>query len=302
MCSVRREDLYDSASDHGSSPEPETAETAELRAKLNARLSSLLSLDLPPLSQPSPLKSEPTPTTSTNNEPPASPPSDSDLEPQPAGSAEPEPEEAEPEFAFRLFSTSTPSQKVVLLPDNDADPFSATGKPYTGPAITPRALSHHIRGELSELEQSQFAFAAVSGAEVLKRAREERAWGLEVPWRVTSIKLLVSHGRLEGAGTGTGGDGKLAEDGSKKKKTRPGKKRRIVLRKRDKAKKEKEAVVEKAKMSKEEHLKEKKKRLNREKKLKRRAKEKEKKLAAKGEVGAGGEGEGQGSEGGFDEE
>lgn len=159
----------------------------------------------------------------------------------------------------------------MLAPEEDEAPFS-------GPALSQRPISYYIRGELSLHETEQFQRAAVTGQDVLAWAGQ-RAWGLEMPWRVTKITVTVK--------------GKESADGQQQsvtgtKKKRPGKKSRIVLRKRDKAKKEAAAALEKQKMSKEEHLKEKKKRLNREKKLKRRQKEKEKKLAQKG--AAGGEG------------
>jgi hypothetical protein len=168
--------------------------------------------------------------------------------------------------------------------------------PFSGPALSQRALSHYIRGELAPHEREQFQRAAVTAQDVVSWAGQ-RAWGLEVPWRVTQIRVVVK-------GTGQQQQQQqqgVAVAGAEKKKTkRLGKKSRIVLRKRDKARKEAEDALEKLKSSKEEHLKEKKKRLNREKKLKRRLKEKEKKLAAKGE--AGGEGgeddsESEGSDG-----
>jgi hypothetical protein len=168
--------------------------------------------------------------------------------------------------------------------------------PFSGPALSQRALSHYIRGELAPHEREQFQRAAVTAQDVVSWAGQ-RAWGLEVPWRVTQIRVVVK-------GTGQQQQQQqqgVAVAGAEKKKTkRLGKKSRIVLRKRDKARKEAEDALEKLKSSKEEHLKEKKKRLNREKKLKRRLKEKEKKLAAKGEAGGEGgevESESEGSDG-----
>ncbi|KAK3308820.1 uncharacterized protein B0T15DRAFT_390257 [Chaetomium strumarium] len=254
---VRREELYDSSSDRHSSPERKDEEDAKLRAELNARLSNLLSLDLgaSAAAAPVPVESE----TSTNELHPAN--------------SEGQESEAEAEFEFRLFS-SAPPQKVALAPD-------AGSAKYDGPAVSQRPLSHYIRGELSPHEREQLRYAAVTGQDVLAWARQ-RAWGLEVPWRVTKITVAV---------TGKGArvdEQKRTEDAAsagEKKKKRPGKKRRIVLRKREKAEKAKKEALERQKMSKEEHLREKKKRLNHQKKLRRRQKEKEKKLAAKAVTG-----------------
>ncbi len=56
-------------------------------------------------------------------------------------------------------------------------------------------------------------------------------------------------------------------------KNAPGQEHRILLRVREKAKREREEIAKKLALDKEQHLQEKKKRLNREKKLKRRQKE-----------------------------
>ncbi|KAK4237824.1 hypothetical protein C8A03DRAFT_34196 [Achaetomium macrosporum] len=255
---VRREELYDSSSDRHSSPEREDEEDVKLRAELNARLSSLLSLDLGCPAAAAPIPAGPGTTT---NEPHTA-------------DGEGQEEKAEAEFEFRLFS-SAPPQKVVLAPD-------AGEAKYDGPAVSQRPILHYIRGELSPHEREQFRYAAVTGQDVLAWARQ-RAWGLEVPWRVTKITVTVN-----GKGPGVDEQKRSADSasaGEKKKKKRPGKKRRIVLRKREKAEKAKKEALERQKMSKEEHLREKKKRLNHQKKLRRRQKEKEKKLAAKAAAG-----------------
>ncbi|AEO62659.1 8219fa1a-9cb8-4db2-8826-d286493f0173 [Thermothielavioides terrestris] len=285
---VRRDELYESSSDRHSSPERDDAEDAELRAKLNARLSGLLSVDLGP---PGPA---PATTNIGSQSPDGANQAGVDSEPKAA---------AKPEFEFRLFSTSAPSQKVVLVPDDEE--FK-----YDGPAISQRPLSHYIRGELTPREREQFRFAAVTAHDVRAWA-QQRAWGLEVPWRVTKLTVTAVGGKGAtgpAAAAPAAADGLLRQqsiEGSQgmektktKKKTRPGKKSRIVLRKRKKAKEEAAAALEKQRMSKEEHLREKKKRLNREKKLKRRRKEKEKKLAAKGAAGEGDGARGSGSEAG----
>ncbi|KAK4162772.1 hypothetical protein QBC43DRAFT_173599, partial [Cladorrhinum sp. PSN259] len=265
---VRREDLYDSVSDRedAAGPEHEEAavEDAELRAKLNARLSSLLSanLKIPPTGGDGDVSM-----------------ADAGAEARQAttnGGDDERQEAEEAEFDFRLFSTSAPSQKVVLAAKEEE---AATGGDVP---FARRPISHYIRGELSAEEKEQFQLSAVSAQDVFAAA-SQRAWGFEVPWRVTKITVFAKKPGQPVVGTAVS-----AED-KKKKKTRPGKKTRIVLRIREKAKKEemeKKKAEQKKKqnqaISKEEHLKEKKKRLNREKKLKRRQKEKEKKAASGG--------------------
>jgi hypothetical protein len=283
---VRREDLYDSASDRHSSPDPENAEAdADLRAKLNARLSSLLSIIPPPPTAPSaPAAAPAAPAanpelTITDDDTLPDADADADTHPSPNAEADTKGEE-EAEFTFRLFATSAPSQKVVLASDE-----ATTTEPFT---ISERPLSYYLRGELTPHQQAQFQYAAVTGRDVLAGARG-RAWGQEVPWRVVSVTVMGRKGRVVVGGEGYG-EGLVNGEGGeekKKRKTKPGKKRRVVLRTREKVRRETAAVVEKEVMSKEEHLREKKARLNRERKLKRRLKDLENKAAGKGE----GEGE-----------
>jgi len=248
---VRRQDLYDSASERDSSLDGEEGgdrgEQVEvegrLRAELNARLAGLLSIQ---------------PVLGEFGD------GVDDADGNSGGRQDP----VVDEFEFRLFSTSGPGQKVVLAEEDD------------GPAIRSRPISFYLKGKLSPEERERFQLAAVSADDVLADARR-RAWGLEVPWRVTRIVLPPGRNNPKIRDGG-------ALEGSKGRK-RPGKKRRIAIRIKEKAKKEATAAVEQQKLTKEEHLREKKKRLNREKKLKRRQKEREKKLAA-----TGGQNDGQG--------
>jgi hypothetical protein len=266
--SVRREELYDSSSERNSSPDPEEeAIAAELRAKLNAQLSNLISLDLSmPLSAP-------------HNEADIN-----NTESHDRG-------EAAPAFEFRLFSssaanTAAPPPKVVLLPDDEVE------QPYTGPAISQRPPSYYLRGELPPQEREKLLLSSVT-AEQVRAWASQRAWGLELPWRVTRITVgrkeaAAVMGAAAAAGILVPAPKGQEEDGDtekRKKKTRPGKKTRIARRKREKARKAAQEALERQRLSKEEHLREKKKRLNREKKLKRRQKEREKKAAARAGAG-----------------
>lgn len=275
---VRRDELYDSSSGSESgngsgggsgSSRGDAEEVAEVRAKLNARLSSLLGLDL---SVPEPPASEETTVEVAET---TAHPQDGPLVDQ---------EEHEEEFEFRLFSSSKDAISKVFLPDSDdeAEREGAFVKPL-------RPISHYFAGEPTAEQRERYRLAAVTYEDILREAKK-RAWGLEVPWRVTEIKLKPKIAKTprsstvcSGATTTTTPTTTTAvpgEDISEKRK-RPGKKRRIAMRIKAKAAKEKEEQ----KLTKEEHLKEKKKRLNREKKLKRRQKEKEKKLAGGGAGG-----------------
>ncbi|KAM7209140.1 Fungal protein of unknown function (DUF2011) domain containing protein [Naviculisporaceae sp. PSN 640] len=260
---VRREDLFsDGASTRNSSPDPE--EEAQLQAKLRAQLSNLITVDFGA----------------------ASVAEDEEVVPE---AQDQDDLGAEPEFEFRLFSSAAP-QKIVLAP------AEGTGKigGDSGGFVEPRPLSYYIRGELSSEQRSQFAAAAVTAADILQGARQ-RAWGLEVPWRVTKITIgpsSSSRSSQKGGEKQVGGGGGDEAVAGKKKKGKPGKKARIAARTKQKALLE----LEKQKMTKEEHLKEKKKRLNHLKKLKRRQKEKEKKAAAAaGSAGAEAGGDGNGA-------
>lgn len=255
---MRRDDLYNDNTSESDRTHDE-AEDAGIRAKLNERLSRMISLDLKPLQ---------------NDDDPAE-----------------KMEEDEPELEFRLFSTSAPT---VVRPEED----DVQGD---GGILAGRPVEFYLRDFTAE-ERARFREVAVNYEDVLRMARQ-RAWGLEVPWRVKTITLKQSQ-PVKTPSSGTRKfKSKLAleeaeEEGSKKRK-RPGKKRRILLRTKEKEKAEKERIrkerqeaIEKSKLSKEEHLREKRKRLNREKKLKRRQKEKEKKMAAGGGAGSVGDGGG----------
>lgn len=117
---------------------------------------------------------------------------------------------------------------------------------------------------------------AVSGADV--RARSRTRWpGCGLPWRV----VLVSgpSGRIEG------GESEGAVGGDILKRRRPGKKRRIVLRKRVAADKLKQELAGRIAAEKEEAEREKRTRRNREKKVKKKERDKAKKTMAKREGG-----------------
>ncbi len=119
--------------------------------------------------------------------------------------------------------------------------------------------------------------------------REKRAWGLEVPWRVRTIRVtsLPKPSKSKSKPAGTASEiasevrldavigVEVSEEG--KKKTKPSKKRRIILREKARKRSAAEEARRKIAESKEEAEREKKTRRNREKKVKRKMKEKAKK-------------------------
>ncbi|KAI0865722.1 hypothetical protein F4860DRAFT_263530 [Xylaria cubensis] len=266
---VRRKDLDDSASASTSSGEEEVGHDAEaelaLRAKLNAQLSGLLDFSF---------KIEP-----KAQQHQASQPKDQlqDQAPDVTVTSEVQQEDENPEeeaFAFRLFRDEGLTHTVVLT--NDEDPAALGDGGFVVPS---RPRSYYIASPPSPGKVSEYRSVAVSAEYVLADAKRRR-WGLEKPWRVihiTPTSNSVSSKTIPGSAQ--------EEDSAEKKKakrTRPGKKHRIILRVREKAARDREEAAKKSILEKEQHLQEKKKRLNRERKLKRRQKEREKKAEAQG--------------------
>ncbi|TRX89073.1 hypothetical protein FHL15_009990 [Xylaria flabelliformis] len=264
---VRRKDLDDSASASTSSGEEEVGHDAEaelaLRAKLNAQLSGLLDF-------------------SFKVDPKAQQHQTGQLKDQLQGQApdvtsEVQQEDENPEeeaFTFRLFRDEALTHTVVLT--NDEDPAALGDGGFVVP-LRPR--SYYIASSPSPGKVSEYRSVAVSAEYVLADAKRRR-WGLEKPWRVIRItpnSNSVSPKTIPGSAQ--------EEDSAEKKRakrTRPGKKHRIILRVREKAARDREEAAKKSTLEKEQHLQEKRKRLNRERKLKRRQKEREKKAGAQG--------------------
>ncbi|KAI5921353.1 hypothetical protein F4810DRAFT_678650 [Camillea tinctor] len=249
---VRREDLYGSASDEEDDHDDQLESAAQ--EKLHARLSGLLSFSF--------VEDE-----SGQKDQPTDKPLDGAIV---EGTGTEAIEEAgEEAFVFRLFRDEEPSHTVVLTKDDEL-----VGQGGDGGLVVPkRPQSYYFADDPSPEIAMRFRMAAVSADYLLKDARRNR-WGLEKPWKVTSITIST---RKEGP---IGGSESQAAE---KKRKRPGKKRRIILRVREKAKQEREEAEKKHSTEKEQHLKDKKKRLNREKKLKRRAKAREAKQTTGGD-------------------
>ncbi|PTB62882.1 hypothetical protein BBK36DRAFT_1183802 [Trichoderma citrinoviride] len=274
LCRVRREELH--ASDESSWSESEV--DAELEARLNAQIAKSLGIDESAYRPPQPPVTLPALSSDSESEPDT-----------PVGDSTPSDqggEEAEDEgYAFRLFSTAGPAPKVVL---EDYDKV-VEGKILRGPP-----LSYYLATDVSPEKKREYEVAAVSGEDVLARSKV-RHWGLELPWKVTSIKTT----RKARPGEAVNHDAQMEGEQQARRK-RPGKKSRIAMRKKARAQAQAEEEAKKKMADKEEQIKEKKKRLNRLKKLRRRAQKK----AEKGENGEGGGGGGGGGsgEGSSDEE
>ncbi|OTA08101.1 hypothetical protein A9Z42_0090390 [Trichoderma parareesei] len=276
---VRREELH--ASDESSWSESEV--DAELEARLNAQIAKSLGIDESAYRPPQPPTALPVlePPQKTNgklaNEAPGS---DSESEPgTPVGDSTPNDDDGEAQdeegYAFRLFSTAGPAPKVVLE-DYDKE---VEGKILRGPP-----LSYYLATDVSPEKKHEYEVAAVSGEDVLARSKV-RHWGLEMPWKVISIKVTRK------ARPGEVANHAQVQSEQQARRKRPGKKSRIAMRKKARAQAQAEEEAKKKIADKEEQIKEKKKRLNRLKKLRRRAQKK----AEKGENGEGGGGSGEGS-------
>ncbi|KAI1079353.1 hypothetical protein F5B20DRAFT_544604 [Whalleya microplaca] len=247
---VRREDLYGSASDDDESRDDRW--DSAMRWKLNEQLSGVLDLHF---------------STDRNNERPQTVGANEEV------GDEVDTEEAGQEFAFRLFRDEEP-HKVVLQPQNGQTDGAGNG----GFVVPKRPMSYYLAEELPPHIMKEFKMAAVSSDYLFEDAKKRR-WGLEKPWKVTTISITTNR---ETGPKSSPVQNSTAEAGKRK---RPGKKRRIILRVREKAKKEKEENAKHELIDKEQHLKDKKKRLNRQKKLKRRAKAREEKQKAPGDEG-----------------
>ena len=179
-------------------------------------------------------------------------------------------EEAEQEFEFRLFSGQGGAGKKIVLSNEEED---------TGDGaflVKQRRLGYYIAEKADGERKREFEVAALSGENVLRMQRS-RAWGLEVPWRIKVIK--VSSKRKVNTVDGVEKENLvfgITDEDEEGKRKRPGKKRRIVLRERQK-KRDALAARRKKEKDEKEAEREKRTRKNRERKIKRRLKDKAKK-------------------------
>ncbi|KFH47393.1 putative nucleolar protein-like protein [Hapsidospora chrysogenum ATCC 11550] len=264
---VRREDLNES----GVSGDSDSEADAQIRAQLEAQVARSLGLDLEdgPKQQQAIASSSHGAAASRKTE---------GVEMKGGEGERSGPEE----YDFYLFGgAGTAPTKVVLEDDSECQ--------GEGAILKQRPTSFYLAKDLTEDQRRRFKASAVTGDEVLARS-QSRWWSMELPWKVTHITATTK--KKPGSGQKATTISTSLESTEAKRK-RPGKKRRIALRMKLRAEKDKMKTAAQLKEEKEEHLKEKKKRLNRLKKLKRREKEKEKKqAAAKGGQGAADSGSG----------
>ncbi|GAQ42470.1 hypothetical protein AtubIFM55763_002979 [Aspergillus tubingensis] len=277
---VRREELLSRTSTSPSpSPPPESSLT-----DVHQRLGALLNID----SLLAPQSDDPTPQPTTNADE----------------------EEEEQEFEFRLFSapakssskneepaavvessSTTQAQKLrirVRSPTPGAvgvedgrfvNPFRGWGYYFSAPGMM-AGEKEKVQEEEERLREKrrQFEDVAVSGVQVVGFSGV--SWpGCHLPWRVVTLK---SEKKSKGAAVTCAKDPAERAPTSLKK---PGKKRRIQLRKRVSAAEERKKKEEEKKLLEAE----KRNRKNREKKIKRRQKAREEKAAKAAAAGAAGE-------------
>lgn len=191
-------------------------------------------------------------------------------------------------FEFRLFAPKKGSKSPsdvktgrIILEKDDESPDGNGG--FVIPWRDPR---YFFTGESTALQKQQFESAAVSGQDVLS-GLQIRHTGLEVPWRVSNIRLEQSlYKKLMAQDAEVKHKEKTPEDGQSKKK-RMGKKMRILHRKREKIRKQSELSEQQKLAEKEAAEREKRTKRNREKQQKKRAKEKAKKAGNISEAGSG---------------
>jgi Fungal protein of unknown function (DUF2011) len=189
--------------------------------------------------------------------------------PAPNPTAETTPD-AEPDLLeFRLFAT----RPVAKIRIRSPDPLAASAG-----FVTRERRGDYYFQTLGAREQRQFAACALSGAEVLRRARA--AWpGCAVGWRV-----------VRGAAMGGGGSPRAGLEGAQAARERggkAGKKARIGRRKRIAAERERGEVEERRAAEKAVAEREKRSRRNRERQVKRRAREKARRVGVGAVVDAG---------------
>ena len=254
---VRREDLSKSGDSSWSDDEDGVVDE-DLQKQLNAQIAASLGLDI---DRPMP-KVNPTEASHSNKN--AGVPTASQAEnaaSAPGGEGGQGGHDDLGEFEFRLFSSAGAPSKVILEDDN-----ATLGE---GALAHKRPPSFYLASSVPAAIKQQYQEAAVTSEDVLLWSKWP-SWGMQLPWKVT--KISVTRQSNSSDGTKVSLTSNLQAAGRRR---RPGKKKRILTRTREKAKREKQMENAKKAEDKEEHLKEKKKRLNRLKKLRKRAKKKE---------------------------
>lgn len=177
------------------------------------------------------------------------------------------------EVEFRLFAPSSKAATSILTKIRLLSPAADDRPP--GLINPERPRSYYFQDSLSPKLRQQLQFAAVSGAEVIARAKTPCP-GLSLPWRVTTIIA-------KGVSISTDKSAVTNQTNVPRKKKRIGKKSRIAIRQKiakdsERLEKERQAAAEKALGDRMKRAKR-----NKEKKQKKRERDKVKKLAEDGQ-------------------
>lgn len=282
--SIRREELY--GSDYEGSP----ANDSSAQDALHAQLAALYG-----------------PIETTYSTPPPT----SQLSIQPEAEAEAEEDEA---FEFNLFApplpksipaqgdadgmtieTPTKPQKIILSHSDDEDAPAGDGK------LVRQRKDGWWMADITEVRRAEYRDVAVN-VEDIRKWTEMRHYGWEKPWKVRVVRTGLNPAEVAGAArtaaiarrlqlTSSNIADKMELAKTVKSKTKPNKRRRIVLRSREKAiRQSAEAARMKAEKDREAKLNAdadyavKRNARNRERKIKRREREKRKKEALKNGV------------------
>ena len=249
---VRRDELFgDSDASSRSGSDDEDGDAESLRARMNAKIAQSLGLR----------------TGETRLDGVFTP--DTQRQGDSSGVLDADEDEAEDDgFEFRLFNSSEAAPKIVL--EDESEPQGEGG------LVAGRPHSSYLVAEVPARLKMQYDYAAVSGEDIMARS-SQRFWGQELPWKVRNVSMVrTADGKVD--------DKVASDDDGLARRKRPGKKRRIALRTKERAQKERREAAAKRGTEKEDHLKDKKKRMNRLKKLRRRAKDREKKMGVKGDA------------------
>lgn len=279
--SVRRSDLFSSASSPTSSRQSSPVSDPELTALLRARLDEQLGTAITDAPQPaSQDRARPAPAHDDDDD------EDDELEfrlfaPAKAPAAKPTksaPSAAAAAAAARTAGSENAAVQKIRLRSPSLDPDRPAGF-----VVAARPQSYYFAPPLaSAANGADYADAAVAGDEVVRLARATRWPGCAVPWRVSVVD--AASGRLRRALEGHVVDGAEGRD-EEKRRRRKSKKARIALRKKREQGLERKQAAERQKLEKEEHERAKRAEKNRKQKLKRREKERAKKAAERGEAG-----------------
>ena len=200
--------------------------------------------------------------------------------------------EAEEAFQFNLFK---PASKPPIPTTNDTNQIlepqpalislrSPSPQPTNIHFPTDRPPSYYFTASLSPATLSRlrarYAECAITPATL--QARASTPWpGTHLPWRIISLPAYAKQVVVHDPGTSAGSSLKPVLEPENRKRTRPSKKRRDLL----KVKAERRVRVIDETKSKEEHEREKRSKKNRERKLKRRAKERKEREEARAKGG-----------------